>query len=62
MDRKLIKQTDEYRWVIERSGKMLVDGVIFASAELIAALDVTGPARYMAIQPSVIDQPPRVSS
>ncbi|MEJ5259557.1 MAG: RtcB family protein [Anaerohalosphaeraceae bacterium] len=39
MDRKLVKRRDEYRWLIERTGKMHVDGLIFASESLIAEMD-----------------------
>ncbi len=39
MDRKLVKRRDEYRWLIERTGKMRVDGLIFASEPLIAEMD-----------------------
>jgi tRNA-splicing ligase RtcB len=39
MDRKLVKRRDEYRWLIERTGRMQVDGLIYASEELIAEMD-----------------------
>ena len=39
MDRKLVKWRDEYRWLVERTGKMNVEGVIFASEKLISEMD-----------------------
>ena len=39
MDRKLVKRRGEYRWQVERVGKMKVEGVIFASEELIKGMD-----------------------
>lgn len=39
MDRKLVKRRDEYKWLIERTGRMNVDGVIYASEELIGEMD-----------------------
>ena len=39
MDRKLVKRRDEYRWLIERTGRMQVDGLIYASEQLIAEMD-----------------------
>lgn len=39
MDRKLVKRRDEYKWLIERTGRMNVEGVIYASEELINEMD-----------------------
>lgn len=39
MDRKLVKRRDQYRWLVERTGRMLVDGLIFASERLIEEMD-----------------------
>ena len=39
MDRKLIKRRADYKWLVERTGKMRVDGVIYASEELIGGMD-----------------------
>jgi tRNA-splicing ligase RtcB len=39
MDRKLIKRRGDYKWVLERSGPMHVDGIIFASEALIGDMD-----------------------
>jgi len=39
MDRKLVKRRDQYRWLVERTGRMLVDGLIFASERLIDEMD-----------------------
>ena len=39
MDRKLVKRRGEYRWLIKRTGKMRVEGMIFASEKLIAQMD-----------------------
>jgi len=39
MDTKKLKRISEYEWRIERAGKMLVEGVIFASAKLISQMD-----------------------
>jgi tRNA-splicing ligase RtcB len=39
MDRKLVKRRDEYKWLIERTGRMHVDGIIYASEELIEGMD-----------------------
>jgi tRNA-splicing ligase RtcB len=39
MDTKRLKRVFEYEWRIERTGKMQVDGVIFASEKLIRDMD-----------------------
>jgi len=39
MDTKRLKRVSEYEWRIERTGKMQVGGVIFASAKLIGEMD-----------------------
>ncbi len=56
MDRKLIKRRGDYKWVIERAGKMRVDGVIFASEELIGGMDdkVAEQVRNVAALPGIV--------
>jgi tRNA-splicing ligase RtcB len=39
MDTKRLKRVSQYEWQIERTGKMQVDGVIFASEKLIQGMD-----------------------
>lgn len=39
MERKWVQRQDEYRWRIERTGRMQVDGLIFASEQLIDGMD-----------------------
>ncbi len=56
MDRKLVKQRSEYRWVIERTGSMNVEGVIFASEPLIKDMDdkVSEQVRNVAALPGIV--------
>jgi len=56
MDRKLVKQRGDTTWLIERSGKMRVDGVIYASADLIAGMDdkVAEQVRNVATLPGIV--------
>lgn len=56
MDRKLVKQKSEYRWIVERAGAMKVDGVIFASESLIAGMDnkVVEQVRNVAALPGIV--------
>ncbi|MCI0499261.1 MAG: RtcB family protein [Planctomycetales bacterium] len=39
MDRKLVKRRSDTTWLVERTGKMHVDGVIFGSEQLINDMD-----------------------
>ena len=41
MDRKLVKQRSEYKWLIEKAGRMNVDGILYASEPLIEEMDDT---------------------
>ena len=56
MERKLIKRRGDYKWLVERSGKMRVDGVIYASEELIAGMDdkVVEQVRNVASLPGIV--------
>ena len=56
MDRKLVKQRGEYVWLIERAGRMNVDGVIYASEELIREMDdmVAQQVRNVASLPGIV--------
>ncbi|NLH17210.1 MAG: RtcB family protein [Phycisphaerae bacterium] len=56
MNRKLVKQKSEYRWIVERAGAMKVDGVIFASEALIAGMDdkVAEQVRNVAALPGIV--------
>ncbi len=56
MDRKLVKQRGDYKWLIERTGNMRVDGVIFASEELIGGMDdkVVEQVRNVARLPGIV--------
>ncbi|MBE0536784.1 MAG: RtcB family protein [Phycisphaerae bacterium] len=56
MDRKLVKQRGDTTWLIERSGKMRVDGVIYASADLMAGMDdkVAEQVRNVATLPGIV--------
>jgi tRNA-splicing ligase RtcB len=57
MDRKLVKRRDETKWLVERSGKMHVDGVIFASEALINEMDdmVVQQVRNVAALPGIVE-------
>lgn len=56
MDRKLVKQRSEYKWLLERSGKMRVDGIIYASEPLIVEMDnkVAEQIRNVASLPGIV--------
>ncbi len=56
MDRKLIKQRSEYKWLIEKVGKMNVEGVIYASEPLIQGMDdkVAEQVRNVAALPGIV--------
>lgn len=56
MDRKLVKRRDEYSWLVERTGKMNVEGVIFASEKLISEMDdkVVEQVRNVAALPGIV--------
>jgi tRNA-splicing ligase RtcB len=56
MDRKLVKRRGDYTWLVERSGKMRVDGVIYASEDLIAGMDdkVAEQVRNVATLPGIV--------
>lgn len=57
MDRKLIKRRGENRWLVERAGKMHVDGVIFGSEQLINEMDdmVAQQVRNVASLPGIVE-------
>jgi tRNA-splicing ligase RtcB len=56
MDRTLVKQRSAYKWLLERSGKMRVDGIIYASEALIAEMDnkVAEQIRNVATLPGIV--------
>lgn len=56
MDRKLVKQRGDYKWLIERVGNMRVDGVIYASEELIGGMDdkVVDQIKNVAALPGIV--------
>ncbi len=56
MDRKQLKQRDQNRWEIERTGTMRVPGTIFASEALIEAMDemVVRQVRNVAALPGIV--------
>lgn len=57
MDRKLIKRRGDTKWLIERSGRMLVDGVIYASEQIISEMDdmVAQQVRNVAALPGIVE-------
>ncbi|MCE5185836.1 MAG: RtcB family protein [Planctomycetaceae bacterium] len=57
MDRKLVKRRGDTKWLIERSGKMLVDGVIYGSEQIIAEMDdmVVQQVRDVAALPGIVE-------
>lgn len=57
MDRKLVKRRDETKWLIERAGRMKVDGVIFGSEQLINDMDdmVVQQVRNVASLPGIVE-------
>jgi len=56
MDRKLVKRRGDTKWLIERSGKMLVDGVIYGSEQIISEMDdmVVQQVRNVAALPGIV--------
>ena len=56
MDRKLVKRRGDYKWLVERVGKMRVDGVIYASEDLIGGMDdkVVEQVRNVASLPGIV--------
>jgi len=57
MDRKLIKRRGDTKWLVERCGKMNVDGVIFGSEALINEMDdmVVHQVRNVAALPGIVE-------
>jgi tRNA-splicing ligase RtcB len=56
MNRKLIKRRGDTKWLVERSGRMNVDGVIFGSEQLINEMDdmVVQQVRNVASLPGIV--------
>src|SRR5438046_7959827 len=56
MDRKRLKQVDDYRWELPQTGAMRVPGIIFADASLIAAMDdkVAEQVANVAMLPGIV--------
>jgi tRNA-splicing ligase RtcB len=56
MDRKLVKRRGDTKWLVERAGKMHVDGVIFGSEQLINEMDdmVVQQVRNVASLPGIV--------
>ncbi len=56
MDRKLVKRRTDTTWLIERTGGMHVDGLIYATADLIAGMDdkVADQIRNVATLPGIV--------
>lgn len=57
MDRKLVKQRGENKWLVERSGRMNVEGIIFGSEQLINEMDdmVVQQIRNVASLPGIVE-------
>ncbi len=57
MDRKLVKRRGNTKWLIERSGAMNVDGIIFGSERLINEMDdmVVQQVRHVAALPGIVE-------
>ncbi len=57
MDRKLVKRRGDTKWLIQRSGKMNVDGVIYGSEQLINEMDdmVVQQVRNVASLPGIVE-------
>jgi tRNA-splicing ligase RtcB len=57
MDRKLVKRRGDTKWLVERSGKMLVDGVIYGSEAIISEMDdmVVQQVRNVAALPGIVE-------
>ena len=56
MDRKLVKRRNDMAWLVERTGRMNVDGIIFGSEQLIAEMDdkVVQQVRNVAALPGIV--------
>jgi tRNA-splicing ligase RtcB len=56
MDRKLVKQRSEYKWLIEKTGRMNVEGILYASEPLIRQMDdkVAEQVRNVASLPGIV--------
>ncbi len=56
MNRKLIKQRSEFKWLVEKTGRMNVEGIIYASEPLIAGMDdkVIEQVRNVASLPGIV--------
>jgi len=56
MDRKLVKRRGDYQWLVERVGKMRVDGIIYASENLIGGMDnkVVEQVSNVAMLPGIV--------
>src|SRR5437762_14124773 len=56
MDRKRLKQVDDYRWELPQTGAMRVPGIICADASLIAAMDdkVAEQVANVAMLPGIV--------
>ena len=56
MDRKLVKRRGDYQWLVERVGKMRVDGIIYASEKLIGGMDnkVVEQVSNVAMLPGIV--------
>ena len=57
MDRKLVKRRGDTKWLVQRSGRMHVDGVIFGSEQLINQMDdmVVQQVRNVASLPGIVE-------
>ncbi len=57
MNRKLVKQRGDNKWLVERTGRMLVEGVIFGSEPLIDDMDdmVVQQVRNVASLPGIVE-------
>jgi tRNA-splicing ligase RtcB len=56
MDRKLVKQRSEYKWLVEKTGRMNVEGILYASELLIGQMDdkVAEQVRNVASLPGIV--------
>lgn len=57
MDRKLVKRRGDTKWLVERTGRMNVEGVIFGSEQLINDMDdmVVQQVRNVASLPGIVE-------
>ncbi|MHC5101572.1 MAG: RtcB family protein [Planctomycetota bacterium] len=57
MNRKLVKRRGNTKWLVERSGRMNVDGIIFGSEQLINEMDdmVVQQVRNVASLPGIVE-------